>query len=82
MALILNISANDLHKRRDFFFFGRGDTMNRLSRQCMILGISQPYVTACYADSFTFFFCVVFIVRNVSFIVCVALCAVFGFRVV
>jgi hypothetical protein len=39
--------------------------------------------TACYRDSLTFFlFGVAFIVCNVSFIVCVALCAVFCLSVV
>jgi hypothetical protein len=56
--------------------------MNRLSRQCWILDISQPCAsTACYRDSFTFYL-VAFIVYSVSFIVCVALCAVFYFSVV
>jgi hypothetical protein len=37
---------------------------------------------ACYRDSFTLFVCVVFIVCNVSFIVCIALSAVFCLSVV
>jgi hypothetical protein len=32
--------------------------------------------TTCYGENFTFY-CVLFVVCNVSFIVCVALCAVF-----
>jgi hypothetical protein len=55
-------------------------SVSRLSGRCGILDISQPQrppwpVTA-IALLFFFFFCVVFMVCNVSFIVCVALCVI------
>jgi hypothetical protein len=46
--------------------------ISRLSGQCGILDVSRPIAVIAL-----FFFCSVFIVCDVSFNVCVALCAVF-----
>jgi hypothetical protein len=58
-------------------------TITRLCRQCEILNISQAYRPPQPATGIALqFFSVLFIVCTVSFIVCVALCAVFCLSVV
>jgi hypothetical protein len=57
-------------------------SMNRLSRHCKILDISQLYRPPLPVRGIALLFCFVFIVCNVHFIVCVDLCAVFCLRMV
>jgi hypothetical protein len=52
-------------------------TVSRLSRQCGILNISQPYRPPRSVTGIPLHFLVVSIAYNVSFIICLALCAVF-----
>jgi hypothetical protein len=57
-------------------------SVSRLSRQCRIFDISQFYRPPRPIMGIALLFCVVFIVCNVSFVVCVALCAVICLSVV
>jgi hypothetical protein len=52
-------------------------SVSRLYRQCGILDISQPHRPLRPDAGIALLFCVVFIVCNMTFIVCVALGAVF-----
>jgi hypothetical protein len=83
LLFLLQCIGNRKWNTNNFKLLKTLPSVSRLSRQCGILDISQPHRPPRPITGIALFtgigllFCAVFIVCNVSFIVCVALCAVF-----